>query len=143
MVIEKQTQIRPVTITRLPNYPFTKSASVPLVGVGGRVGIDRGNAITVDEEDQNDENQDKSKRAQREVLAGFAPFCRFHSHRILDAFQIRKGSRLKKHLSLLNLLPLSKLTCRYLQVAFKAYFELGAFIQFHVVTFEEQAGSGT
>jgi len=97
----------------------------------------------VDEEDQNDQNHDKSKRAQREVLARFAPFCGFHSHRILDAFQSRKDSRLKKHLALLNLLPLLKLTCRYLQVAFKAHFKLGAFIQFHFAAFEQQAGSGT
>lgn len=100
----------------------------------------------MDEEDQNDENQDKSKRAQREVLAGFGPFCGFHSHRTLDAFQIKKGSRLKRRLSLLNLLtcrPYQKLTSRYLQVALKAYFELGAFIQFHLATFQEQAGSCT
>jgi len=97
----------------------------------------------VDEKNQNDQNQDKRKCAQREVLAWFGPFCGFHSHRTLDAFQIKKGSRLKKQLFLLNLQPLQKLTSRYLQIAFKAYFELGAFIQFHVATFEEQAGSGT
>jgi len=90
------------SITQLPNYSITNFASVSLIGVGRRIGIHWGDAVTVDDEDQNDQYQDKSKRAQREVLARFGPFCGFHSHRVLDAFQIKKGGRLKKQLSLLN-----------------------------------------